>query len=798
MHSASPQEEGSWARGEDKVLDVLPSQGITQTRVANVSNPYFDDIEIDPSKPMAIGKVGTAYHVITAPAQAGVRLGTRVIDPYLEEWDSPWPRNANRVVQITGTTTTVQVVNTFDHYSHLDVPHGLAFVRARDEAGGTANVLISPPPVPLHSATAIAGGNWVKGEEKFLAVPPINPGGEQRAVSVSNPYFDDVAVDPDSPMAIGKFGTAYHLITAPPQSGVKIGTRVEFGDKDTPWDRTSERYVRVTGTTSEVQVVSVFDHYTHLDVPFGLAFTKAKDPRGGDGTANVVIGPPPIPMHTAMAQGAGSWSRGEEKVLTVPPGPGVPQSREVNVSNPYFDEITVDPNKPMAIGKFGTAYHVIATAPADGLKLGTRVIDPYLEEWDSPWPRNASRPVRITGSTSVVQVLNAFEHYSHLDIPNGLAFMQTKVAGGSTVNVMIAPPPTPLHSARTTESGSWTKDQQKILIVPPSEPGGEERAVNVTNPYFDDVKLDPNSPMAIGKFGTAFHLITAPGSSGVTFADRTDGDQWERGSQRTVKLFGGTVTESAYNFAGHYESFDGRGTGGMPGLVLGKGPDLSGGSGTAYYVIAPPPITLKSGTCSGAWPIDTGKTVTIRGVTSTPNSVNVTNKLVSLPAPSGTATSRNVNIAKDGNQWYLVSFQMAAKTAVMATATQTITFMGTAATQALTFISSANTQTLTYASAGADLTLTYVPSASDVEVIASVSATLDTANCSISVTTTKTTIKAASNPVTKTFKTGGGTQTATVVSLGSTQTAAILSVPGTQTATIMTGTYTATYVSLEI
>jgi hypothetical protein len=209
------------------------------------------------------------------------------------------------------------------------------------------------------------------------------------------------------------------------------------------------------------------------------------------------------------------------------------------------------------------------------------------------------------------------------------------------------------------------------------------------------------------------------------------------------------------------------------------------------------PKVFRVCTATGEWPVDTSKDVTFYGVESTPNTVSVLNKLVSLPAPS-TATSRIVNVAKDGSEWYLVSFQMSSQTAVVATATQTITFIGAADTQTITFISAGGTQTLSYASAGEEKTLTYVSSVSEVDVIASVSATLNPDDCSINVSTTTSKIKTANDPQTTTFKTAGGSQTATIVSISSTQTAAILSVAGTQTATIMTGTYTATFISLEI
>jgi hypothetical protein len=197
------------------------------------------------------------------------------------------------------------------------------------------------------------------------------------------------------------------------------------------------------------------------------------------------------------------------------------------------------------------------------------------------------------------------------------------------------------------------------------------------------------------------------------------------------------------------------------------GPRGGGGAGGKVFRV---------GTATGEWPVDTPKTVTFYDVTTSPNTVSVLNQIVSLPAPKSTATSRIVNIAKDGSQWYLVSFQMSSKTAVMATATQTITFIGTAATQTMTLINAGATQTISYASAGAD-----------VAVLTDVAAVLNTSNCSISITKT-----------TATLKTVGAPQTATVVDLSGTQTATIVSMSGTQTLVITTGTYTATFFSLEI
>jgi hypothetical protein len=63
-------------------------------------------------------------------------------------------------------------------------------------------------------------------------------------------------------------------------------------------------------------------------------------------------------------------------------------------------------------------------------------------------------------------------------------------------------------------------------------------------------------------------------------------------------------------------------------------------------------IVFKMCTFTGAWSKNTAKTVTFRGVTTTPNTVSATN----LFAAIGTAaSSRNCAIAKDGTAWYLIA-----------------------------------------------------------------------------------------------------------------------------------------------
>lgn len=62
------------------------------------------------------------------------------------------------------------------------------------------------------------------------------------------------------------------------------------------------------------------------------------------------------------------------------------------------------------------------------------------------------------------------------------------------------------------------------------------------------------------------------------------------------------------------------------------------------------PKTFRICEFTGTWAINTDKEVTFKGVTSTPNTVSVTNVLYELP-DQGTVPCA---VAKDGTAWYLV------------------------------------------------------------------------------------------------------------------------------------------------
>lgn len=59
-------------------------------------------------------------------------------------------------------------------------------------------------------------------------------------------------------------------------------------------------------------------------------------------------------------------------------------------------------------------------------------------------------------------------------------------------------------------------------------------------------------------------------------------------------------------------------------------------------------------TFTGAWAINSSKTVTFKGVTSTPNTAVAINLFAAIAEP---ASAANCAIAKDGTAWYLIAAQ---------------------------------------------------------------------------------------------------------------------------------------------
>jgi hypothetical protein len=70
--------------------------------------------------------------------------------------------------------------------------------------------------------------------------------------------------------------------------------------------------------------------------------------------------------------------------------------------------------------------------------------------------------------------------------------------------------------------------------------------------------------------------------------------------------------------------------------------------------------TFRMATYTGAWAINDTKTVTLRGVTTTPNTLSAVNLFLNLPDNG----QRNCAVAKDGTAWHLVQWQWDASTAL--------------------------------------------------------------------------------------------------------------------------------------
>lgn len=60
-------------------------------------------------------------------------------------------------------------------------------------------------------------------------------------------------------------------------------------------------------------------------------------------------------------------------------------------------------------------------------------------------------------------------------------------------------------------------------------------------------------------------------------------------------------------------------------------------------------------TFTGAWAINSPKTVTFKFQTSTPNTAIATNLFAALTGTTSTANIRNCGIARDGTAWFLIA-----------------------------------------------------------------------------------------------------------------------------------------------
>ncbi len=72
---------------------------------------------------------------------------------------------------------------------------------------------------------------------------------------------------------------------------------------------------------------------------------------------------------------------------------------------------------------------------------------------------------------------------------------------------------------------------------------------------------------------------------------------------------------------------------------------------------------FRMATFTGAWGIDSLKTVTLKYVTTTPNTASVRNVLINLP---DAGVTRNCAIAKEGTAWHLINWQWDVRNAATA------------------------------------------------------------------------------------------------------------------------------------
>jgi len=80
------------------------------------------------------------------------------------------------------------------------------------------------------------------------------------------------------------------------------------------------------------------------------------------------------------------------------------------------------------------------------------------------------------------------------------------------------------------------------------------------------------------------------------------------------------------------------------------------------------PKVFRICTFTGSWSINTDKTVTFRGITTTPNTVSVRNLVCGL---SPTAQC-DITVAKDGTAWYLVQPNLTQQPGYSPTGTQVL------------------------------------------------------------------------------------------------------------------------------
>jgi hypothetical protein len=533
LHAARYEEGDDWQRDDEKLITVLPSAGITQTRQIVAVNKHFDVIEAS-DKPLAIGKIGTAYHVIAGPVASTIKAGVRT---EFGDKDTPWQRGSTWYIDPTGQDQPVEVKSVFDTYSHLDLHSGVAFAKVKDpdDSESTANIVISPAPIPMHVAETEETGTWEQDEQKTLTVQPAD--GRQAAadVYVTNKFFEEIELE-GKPIAIGKFNDQFFALTGGSGSKVYTGTLATPISSGIPLQPGDVCYVTPAGGGPAVEVKSLFDAYTVLDLPNGLAYAKAKDPDNTEQTVNIVISPAPIPMHAATADDTSEWERDAERLMTVQPYGGRQNEEFVTVTNKFFDSIEVDEN-PLAIGKFGDQFFALTGGSPSSVKMADRA--------DSePWEFRSLGSIKIQGTTTEVQAYNVVGHYEGFDggssggVP-GLAVVRGKDFGGSTAWYVISPP---AIRYRTGEfNGPWQMGETKEISLSTAPTG----TITVVN-NLGEISESGSRTAGFAKDGTSWYLAHCESTAVSVLTSASLGPDGLEFSRRSVQVLSSrTATASS-------------------------------------------------------------------------------------------------------------------------------------------------------------------------------------------------------------------------------------------------------------
>lgn len=565
------------------------------------------------------------------------------------------------------------------------VDHALSVVEGQPSQGNVTTIPTrfetlphQPASNPLQLAAYARDLAWKKGQTAEVtlytqsessygpAMETLSDGSQiPRTVSVTNVANDfgvpnlygtseDVGPTPTMTWCIvGKpKGADQYVAIEGPVAPVRLAT-ITTNQIGNQWAKGTAKTVEITATGQTVEVYSVLDAHTKLDFPNGLVYTKSVDPNDPTRTANVVISPPAIPLHEARFSEGNideEWPRGDTKQLLVTRADG--EEVQVPVENTFFDAFKPG-TAALAIGRFGTTFSVITGPQGSGEVTPGTLVSPIApnEQWDA----GSIRPVRITGTTTEVDVVNVFEELTPLDGHRGVLFAKSEkdpLGGEGTANILIAPAPKELFEARFSQGNvdeEWATGQTKDLIVPAGDGRSEDIIVPVANRFFDTFKPG-TAALAIGKIDGGFCVLTNNNRSGdVLLANRTDENEWPRGSERDVQVHGESRTISAINLTGDYEAWDAKDQQQGPNLLAVRGSGLGAAGGTQWYVVAPPPKMFDLGTWDGEWESGSEKQFYLD---SNGESVQASNTLFDLPGGGSGA------VVKVDGAWKLVSVQL--------------------------------------------------------------------------------------------------------------------------------------------